>query len=483
MAISLTLNVNKVKYKKQTIVNDIKTKITNSNLLWIQGPNGSGKSILASIIAGKMFFDKHELDIDCSVELQTQNGRIINAVKHPYEYAQYVSFLPQKLGSSLIAIHHQDDICFGVEGAFPDLPGANISAKDKNAISKIEDICETLNAWVHLTRKLGQCSYGETRKMEFACTCSPHAEIVILDEVFSGLDKNTCALIANAIAKFMKNTNSIWIITSHNSPETYNLKANTIIKLPDRKEQYDKFEFIANTVKSNLNVHYVPKTKQRTLHIQDLEIDRHGAFRSIIEIHSFHSEPGVVTCLTGKNGSGKSTIALVLAGLLNSSRILKRNISGNIIWDYNNDGQLKAPTDKVRLNFQDPHRSYVCPTVDNDIRKPLLCMNVASYDNMLDNGSLNIWGSINRSPYAFSFGQLRFLQLLLIPHTALMTIFDEPLLGLDPRLQPIMLSTIEAVAQTGRNVVVMCGTKELSTMKSFSQKSSIPFSYRKLAEV
>ena len=136
MAISLQLDIKKVtstNHPDNILLSNISFQMNEPGLIWIQGPNGSGKSILSSVLSGKAFFKGSGLNVEGGVHLQTTDGRYVKAdnIYSAKEYAEDVVFLPQNLGSSLLAIHHQDDICFGIEGRFPDLTGGTKQEKDQ----------------------------------------------------------------------------------------------------------------------------------------------------------------------------------------------------------------------------------------------------------------------------------------------------------------------------------------------------------------
>lgn len=84
--------------------------------------------------------------------------------------------------------------------------------------------------------------------------------------------------------------------------------------------------------------------------------------RNAVEHVSFHIEEGSYTTIIGHNGSGKSTIAKLLNGLLEKD-------SGHI---YVDDKELTVETlydirDKVGIVFQNPDNQFIGATVADDI--------------------------------------------------------------------------------------------------------------------
>ena len=112
----------------------------------------------------------------------------------------------------------------------------------------------------------------------------------------------------------------------------------------------------------------------------------------------------------------------------------------------------------MRLILQNPYSSFICRTVKEDLLSPNSPMEIVrshelEFSNTFWEKIKENWGNLNRSSFTFSFGQLKFLQLMLIPTTVEVAIFDEPLLGLDPCLHSTMLAALTAIAESGRIVI------------------------------
>ena len=464
MVISINVKIEKITPFNQDdiLLQNIAFEVSEPGLIWIQGPNGSGKSLLASVISGKALFEGSGLDVHGSIKLITSKGEFIaEKSKDAQAFVSNVDYLPQKLGASLLALHHQDDICFGIEGRFHDIQGTTNKEKDKRAIKQLTEILDCLDLQPHLTKSLGECSYGETRRLEFAGVLSSRASLVVLDEPFSGLDPTKQEIIKKVLSEFPISHDSIWIVTCHESPEKYGLKPNKVINLEHRQQaSLETFSSIAQIVIKRFGNNKINTINP--IEIKDLKITRKKNNKQfIISLPFLYAKPKTVTWLDGNNGEGKSSVALFLSGLLANSNINKVIIEGEMKGGPFNGKIPKAPNKKIRLVLQSPYKSFLHNTLERDLLSPTSPLETIGSDRL--NLSVDFrekiekgWGGTNRRALAFSFGQLRFLQLLLIPTTVEVLIIDEPLLGIHPDLHETLLSVLNSIAESGRIVICTC---------------------------
>lgn len=462
MTCTLSLDLKKVtgKSDSKTLLENISFNFDKPGLIWVGGNNGAGKSVLSSIISGKAFFKNSPYDVDGEVRSRTTHGKevIANNYLSAIEYAEYVTFLPQKIGSSLLAIHHQDDICLALEGRFPDVFGINIKEKNIKAVAKLQEILETLDMWAHLNRKYGDSSYGETRRVEFACVISPFpfSNLVVLDEPFLGLDERYQKVLAGVIQHYMARHKSIWVISSHELPSKFGFKPDMFIDLPQDENTINTYSEIKNAVlKRFRNSTLINDVDSIELHSLNIRIKQRAGPVSLIYLYA---APGEVTWIQGCNGSGKTTIVQLLAGLS-----LKTSFKCEIRNGYFKKGFMKAPNKTVKLALQNPYESFIHSTVRDDLERPLsphdCCTDLdPSFFDILNKG----WHNIDNIPSTFSFGQLRFLQFLLVPTDAQVIIFDEPLFGISPSLKCHIIECLASIANSGRIVISTCQVGEVN---------------------
>lgn len=464
----LKANISQIKsiFSEKPLIKDIRFSIDRSGLIWIQGPNGSGKSVLSSAIAGKAYLDKN-LQIEGDIALSDSYGNTYNLKsKHDVRfYSAHVSYLPQEFGTSLLAIHFQDDVCFGFEGKYPKLPGNNRKAKDIFAANKIYAICDQLELWTHLNKRSKKSSYGETRRIEVACALSPYPELIILDEPYSGLDGHWRQRLSQILEHYIETYNSIFIITSNVDSGVFGLTPDLLINLSYPKEEEIPFNIIAEKVKDIFSDTISPISE---LKIEGLSIKRKDkTAKSIINVSQLYLYPGIVNWIVGDNGSGKTTLLEVLSGAIYSSRFFGAKISGKLNGTQINKAISKAPNDEIRLLQQSPYDNFVYKTVLGDLDNYGLFQKNPNISSLVSDLS-KYWNSLARKANAFSFGQLKYLQFLLLPSSAKVIFIDEPLLGVNPIFHKLTLETLEAIAKTGRMVIASIESK---LMKKEDQKN------------
>lgn len=442
------------------LLENVQIRQEQPGLIWIKGNNGTGKSILASILAGKAFFKGSPFNVDGNVLFRKESGEelIANNDRIPVNYSEHVTYLPQKLGTSLLAIHHQDDFCLAMEGIYPDITGVTTKEKLETASSILQEIFETLNLWAHLKKKYGKSSYGETRRIEFACAISPfpYSNLVVLDEPFLGLDENYQKTIANIIHQYMSRFSSIWIITSHESPGKFGFHPDKTIELEQDDTAFETFQIITQAVENRFNSSI--KKDIEPVQLKSVNISMSESL-SNIELSNLRANPGEITYLQGKNGSGKTTIAKLLAGLF-----IKKNSYGDLDGGPYKGKLLKAPNKETKLTLQNPYESFIHSSVKDDLDRPVspyvldTDLNKDFYD-FVSNG----WHDLAHIPSSFSFGQLRFLQTLLIPNCAEVVIFDELLFGINKKLYPNIMKMMNSIAASGRIVISTRQIDEINT--------------------
>jgi cobalt/nickel transport system ATP-binding protein len=163
---------------------------------------------------------------------------------------------------------------------------------------------------------------------------------------------------------------------------------------------------------------------------------------------NFKLWPGETVALLGPNGSGKTTFALHLVGLLEGA-------SGEITVCGLKLGRatLSAIRRKIGFVFQDPDEQLFMPTVIEDVAFGLLSRAVAAGEarrKALEALSqVGMSGAANRAPYHLSAGEKRRVAIAgVLAMTPEILIFDEPTTYLDPPGQRELLDLMLSLPQS-----------------------------------
>jgi ABC-type cobalt transport system, ATPase component len=172
-------------------------------------------------------------------------------------------------------------------------------------------------------------------------------------------------------------------------------------------------------------------------------------------------EPGRVYWLRGANGSGKSTIAKLLAGVLAPQK-------GEIVADGEQIRPTESPGALVSYHFQNPDfqlfsttvwdevlagpRALGCPEVEATDRSRLALMQMAIPDNLHGEHPLDLPFTLRK----------RVAVAAAISSGAPWLVMDEPSLGQDAQNTSAMAALIRGIADAGTGVILISHSSRLT---------------------
>lgn len=191
-----------VEIEKKNILQGINKKFDNGKIYAIMGPNGSGKSTLAlsiaghpkvNILEGKIFFKKEDVT-ESSPDEKSKKG-IFVSFQHPIE----IEGIP--LSKFLRQINNSKE----KKETF-----LKFKKNLQNNLEKLEMNKEILERYLNLG-----FSGGEKKKSEILQMLTLNPDLIILDEIDSGLDIDSLKTIVKIIKEFIKENKTIIIITHY----------------------------------------------------------------------------------------------------------------------------------------------------------------------------------------------------------------------------------------------------------------------------
>ena len=179
------------------IFENINLSLTPGNITILKGKNGSGKTTLLKALLNI---------IEPSFGSIYWKGKLLK--KNLYDFYNHVTYIADTT-SSLRKLSIED----------------NINIWKKFFISKINDeqietALKTLKLDNYLNKKVGELSFGETKKLEFLRLIIENKNVWILDEPLSNLDEDSIELLKQTFEDHCSKEGSI-IFSSHQNPGIY----------------------------------------------------------------------------------------------------------------------------------------------------------------------------------------------------------------------------------------------------------------------
>jgi len=202
----------------------------------------------------------------------------------------------------------------------------------------------------------------------------------------------------------------------------------------------------------------------------------YNKFPAVVDV-SLGIRKGEKFAVIGFNGSGKSTILQILAGLLFPSQ-------GKVFfYDYELSEEslkerdfLRSFRERVGFVFQDSDIQLFCPTVMDELLFGPLQLGMEKSE-ALERVSeimqmLKIENLRNRPSYMLSGGEKKRVALgSILTMNPEVLLLDEPTSGLDPKTQVFLLELILALNEAGKTIVI--ATHDLSLVDEFQFKVAV----------
>ncbi|EPY2276071.1 ATP-binding cassette domain-containing protein [Clostridium sporogenes] len=190
---------------------DLQCKLNLGNeVVALQGSSGSGKTTILDCIAGIKTPDKGIIKIDNkTVFSSSENINLPIKDRHiGYLFQNYALFPHMTV---------EENILFGVKN------------QKKYDISYIKYITETFKIEHLKDRKPNQISGGEKQRVALARALAIKPNVLMLDEPFSSLDKDTKEVVYKEFTEYKKKFKISIILVTHNSYEAELLADRSII--------------------------------------------------------------------------------------------------------------------------------------------------------------------------------------------------------------------------------------------------------------
>jgi energy-coupling factor transport system ATP-binding protein len=419
---------------KTEILRSANLHISPGEVVVLTGPTGSGKSTLAKCLSG---FIPRSIDGEFSGEI-----RIDGEDTDEYtisEFSRLVSLVQQDPDSQICTLNVVDEVAFGPE---------NYEFEPKMIENLVNSSLSAVGASHLQNRVTHTLSGGEKQRLAIAAMLSNQPKYLLLDEPSASLDPNG-VLLLRKILMDLKGKNVGILCIEHN--------------LDAIQPVADRILSISNGIITDWNqIDRLPHTPPVHTPVQEdvpiLSLDGIDfSYESTRVVHdvSMKIHQGEIIALMGENGSGKTTMVSLLAGLLPPNNGCVKFGNTTI-----SDIDRKDIAKRISVVFQNPNHQIFERTV---WKEQLLTSEIL--DEMNEDASekstkllesANLGNFLDRNPFSLSHGQKRRLNITsTLVHSPTILLLDEPFIGQDQDGRDFISNVITETAREGGAVLVV----------------------------
>jgi energy-coupling factor transporter ATP-binding protein EcfA2 len=384
--------------------------LEKGRLLAVTGPNGSGKSTLGRVLAGQTPTDG-TVDRPGSAGLGAPGG---------------TGVIFQRPESQVLGVRVVDDLLWGTDNADPD-----------KADIDVDGLLARVGLAGFADRETSTLSGGELQRLAVAGLLARRPSMVISDESTAMLDPAGRADVLDLMHGLVRDDGVTVVHISHTDEVT----ADHTLDLGD-----DQPSPVPTTGEGSWRSVGDIRGARVEVRGADLVHDagtpwQHPVLAGVdLDIPAGHT-----VLITGPNGTGKSTLAWMLAGLLAPT-------AGTVTLDGR---PLHNGRDGALLGIQHPRLALLRATVREDVR------DAAGTDEETAHGALRAVGLDpdrfgDRPVHELSGGEQRRVMLagLLAAHPRVL-VLDEPLAGLDKPAQEAVREALHALRAAGVTLIIV----------------------------
>ena len=486
VVISGVIEFRNVSYSKNNnmILENISFSLKKNKYNVIIGKNGSGKSTILKLIVGLEKISGGQIFID--------NEELVYKRDELYKIRKKTGIVFQESNEHIIGETVAESLIFGMENNRIPLEKMKENMDKYIKLFQLENIID---------KKTVNLSGGEKQKVALAGAVITEPEIILLDEVTEMWDKATKDKMNGIIEEFLKDGKTVVSVT-HN-PEEIKRSDNIVFITEEGKIVTGKSEEVNKIIEEKENTEinheviseYSADLTKISLKEEEIKVKiknisyYYEKERKIIDSFSVNIPKDSITAITGKSGTGKTTLIEIISGLA----FLGENFSGEIEYNFRNENKEKEDEKlllykniserelyeirkRIGIVFQNTGEQFFSGTVleelEYNITKKYKIKNKKSKE-LSDriNEIAEIFGYdekfLMKSPFILSGGEKKMLGLALaVCLEPEILVLDEPTGALDYNMTVKFMKIVEKMKKNGTTVILV--THDENIVKQYS---------------
>lgn len=430
-------------------IKNVSFQIKKGELVVFCGKSGSGKSTIAKLINGLIPKVQHG-DISGDVYL---DGRNISEIEM-YQLSQMVGSVFQNPKTQFYNVDTTSELAFNLENQGID--ESVIKKKIKRVMNqfKIEHL---------LNQNIFELSGGEKQIIACATVLISNPDVVVLDEPSSNLDMYSIRKLKEMIC-YLKKSGKTVVLIEHRLHYIMDV-ADSIYYMENgslhTQYQANTFKMLNRHELESMGIRYgqkeqlplAPKNGVHVMHMCNFTY----AYKKFnkenhLDMDKITMPKDEVVAIIGNNGSGKSTFAKCLCGLL-------KGFKGYVSYGHK-QFKKKQLLKKSYMVFQDVNTQLFTESLEKELHLLNIHVTETQVDNILK--SINLLDKKHEHPLSLSGGEKQRLAIA----TAILSdkeiiIFDEPTSGLDLYHMRKVAKMIRDIHEKGKQIFIITHDKSL----------------------